>query len=61
MARDIKESEQSKEAEIVLPSPLPIICIDWSTGQLCAPEPIEHGGRVIPITAPHISLRGKRK
>ena len=40
MTRDIKESEQSKEAEIVrLPTPSRTICIDWMTGQICAPEP----------------------
>jgi hypothetical protein len=62
MTRDIKESEQSKEAEIVrLPTPARTIWIDWSTGQLCVPEPIEHGGRVIPFTAPRGGLRGKRK
>ena len=62
MTRDIKESEQSKEAEIVrLPTPARTIWIDWSTGQLCVPEPIEHGGHVIPFTAPRSGLRGKRK
>jgi hypothetical protein len=62
MTRDIKENEQSKEAEIVpLRTPLQTICIDWSTGQICAPEPIEHGGHVILFTAPRSGLRGKRK
>ena len=62
MTRDIKENEASKEAELVrLRTPLPTICIDWSTGLICAPEPIEHGGRVIPFTAPRSGLRGKRK
>jgi len=62
MTRDIKESEQSKEAEIVrLPAPSRTICIDWMTGQICAPEPIEHGGHVIPFTPPRSGLRGKRK
>ena len=52
--------EQSKEAEIVrLPTPARTIWIDWSTGQLCVPEPIEHGGHVIPFTAPRRGLRGK--
>jgi hypothetical protein len=62
MTRDIKESEQSKEAEIVrLPTPARTIWIDWSTGQLCVPEPIEHGGHVIPFTAPRSGLRRKSK
>ena len=62
MARDVKEKAQSKTAEIVrLPTPPQTICIDWSTGQICAPEPIEHGGQVIPFTAPRSGLRGKRK
>ena len=62
MTRDIKENEQSTEAELVrLRTPLPPICIDWSTGLICAPEPIEHGGHVIPFTAPRGGLRGKRK
>jgi hypothetical protein len=62
MTRDIKENEQRKEAELVrLRTPLRTICIDWSTGQICAPEPIEHGGHVIPFTAPCSGLRGKRK
>jgi hypothetical protein len=60
MTRDIKENEQSNEAEIVrLPTPLPTICIDWSTGQICAPEPIEHGGRS--FHSPRRALRGKGK
>jgi hypothetical protein len=25
--------------------------IDWPTGEICTPEPIEHGGQVIPFTA----------
>jgi hypothetical protein len=59
MARDLKENEQNKEAELVrLRTPLPTICIDWSTGQICVPEPIEHGGQVIPFTAPRSGLRG---
>jgi hypothetical protein len=53
MTRDNKENEKSKEAVIVrLPTPVQTICIDWSTGQISAPEPIEHGGNVIPFTAP---------
>ena len=44
-----RADEQRKEAEVVrLRTPLRTICIDWSTGQICAPEPIEHGGHVIP-------------
>jgi hypothetical protein len=31
------------------------------TGQICDPEPIEHGGQVIPFTAPRSGLRGKDK
>jgi hypothetical protein len=62
MTRDIKENEQSKEAELVrLRTPLPTICIDWSTGLICVPEPIEHRGHVIPFSAPRSGLRGKRK
>jgi hypothetical protein len=29
------------------------------TGQFCDPEPIEHGGQVIPFTAPCSGVRGK--
>ena len=62
MTRDIKENEQSKEAELVrLRTPLPTICIDWSTGPICAPEPIEHSGHVIPFNPPRSGSRGKRK
>jgi len=62
MTRHIKGDEQSKEAELVrLRTPLRTIWIDWMTGQICAPEPIEHGGHVIPFTAPRSGLRGKRK
>ena len=62
MARDIKENEQRKEAEIVrLRTPPQTICIDWSTGLICAPEPVEHGGHVIPFNAPRSDLRGKRR
>jgi len=62
VTRDIKESEQSNEAEIVrLPTPVQTICIDWSTGLICASEPIEHSGHVIPFTARRSRLRGKRK
>jgi hypothetical protein len=31
------------------------------TGTICDPEPIEHGGQVIPFTAPRSSLRAKGK
>jgi hypothetical protein len=62
MTRDFKENEQSKEAEIVrLPTPVQTIWIDWSTGQIGAPEPVEHGGHFIPFTTPRSGLRGKRK
>jgi hypothetical protein len=62
MARDVKEKDQSKTAQIVrLRSPLRTICIDWSTEPICAPEPIEHGGQVILFTAPRSGLRGNRK
>jgi hypothetical protein len=62
MTRHIKEDEQSKEAKLVqFRTPSRTICIDWMTGQICAPEPIEHGGHVIPFTAPRSGLRGKSK
>jgi hypothetical protein len=35
------------------------IWIDLMTGQFCDPEPIEHGGQVIPFTAPRNGSRGK--
>jgi len=44
-----------------IPTPSRTICIDWSTGQICASEPIEHGGQVIPFTASRSGLRGKNK
>jgi hypothetical protein len=44
-----------------LRTPPRIIWIDWMTGTICAPEPIEHGGQVIPFTAPRSGLRGKGK
>jgi hypothetical protein len=48
-----RAAAQSKEAEIVpLLTPPRTIWIDWSTGEICTPEPIEHGGQVIPFTAP---------
>ena len=60
MTRHIKEGEQSKEAEIVrLRTPPRNIWIDLMTGQICDPEPIEHGGQVIPFTAPRNGSRGK--
>jgi hypothetical protein len=31
------------------------------TGTICDPEPIEHGGQVIPFTAPRSGFRGKGK
>jgi hypothetical protein len=57
-----RADEQSKEAELVrLPTPRQTIWIDLMTGKICAPEPIEHGGQVIPFTAPRSGLRGKGK
>jgi hypothetical protein len=57
-----RADEQSKEAEIVpLLTPPRTIWIDWSTGEICTPEPIEHGGQVIPFTAPRRGLRRKTK
>ena len=62
MTRHIKEDEQSKEAELVqLRRPLRTIWIDWMAGQICVPEQIEHGGHVIPFTAPRSGLHGKSK
>ena len=62
MTRHIKENEQRKEAEVVrLRTPPRKIWIDLMTGQICDPEPIEHGGQVIPFTAPRSVLRGKNK
>ena len=62
MTRHIKENEQGKEAEVVrLRTPPRKIWIDLMTGQICDHEPIEHGGQVIPFTAPRSGLRGKRK
>jgi hypothetical protein len=57
-----RADEQSKEAELVrLRTPPRKIWIDWMTGTICDPEPIEHGGQVIPFTAPRSGLRGKSK
>jgi hypothetical protein len=57
-----RADEQSKEAELVWLRTSPrTIWIDWMTGEICAPEPIEHGGQVIPFTAPRSGLRGKIK
>jgi hypothetical protein len=54
--------EQSKEAELVrLRTPPRKIWIDLMTGQICDPEPNEHGGQVDPFTAPRSGLRGKDK
>jgi hypothetical protein len=42
-----RADEQSKEAGIVpLLTPPRTIWIDWSTGEICTPEPIEPGGQV---------------
>jgi hypothetical protein len=55
-----RADEQSKEAELVrLRTPPRKIWIDLVTGTICDPEPIEHGGQVIPFTAPRSGLRGK--
>ena len=55
-----RADEQGKEAKVVpLLTPSRTIWIDWSTGEICTPEPIEHGGQVIPFTAPRRGLRGK--
>ena len=49
MTRDIKENEQSKEAEIVrLPTPALTIWIDWSTGQLCVVRPHQSDQKTVP-------------
>ncbi len=57
-----RADEQSKEAELVrLRTPPRKIWIDLMTGQICDPEPIEHGGQVIPFTAQRSSSRGKDK
>ena len=57
-----RADEQSKEAELVrLRTPPRKIWIDLMTGTICAPEPIEHGGQVIPFTAQRSGLRGKDK
>jgi hypothetical protein len=62
MTRHIKEYEQGKEAEVVwLRTPPRKIWIDLMTGTICDPEPIEHGGQVIPFTASRSGLRGKNK
>jgi hypothetical protein len=62
MTRHIKENEQGKEAEVVrLRTPPRKIWVDLMTGTICDPEPIAHGGHVIPFTAPRSGLRGKGK
>jgi hypothetical protein len=62
MTRHIKENEQGKEAEVVrLRTPPRKIWIDLMTGQICDPEPNEHGGHVIPFSAPRGGSRGKGK
>jgi len=62
MTRHIKENKRGKEAEVVrLRTPPRKIWIDLMTRQICDPEPIEHGGQVIPFTAPRSGLRGKNK
>jgi hypothetical protein len=57
-----RADEQSKEAEIVpLLTPPRTIWSDWSTGEICTPEPIEHGGQVIPIhrAAPRLAWKNQ--
>jgi len=55
-----RADEQRKEAEVVrLRTPPRNIWIDLMTGQFCDPAPIEHGGQVIPFTAPRNGSRGK--
>jgi hypothetical protein len=55
-----RADEQRKESEVVrLRTPPRNIWIDLMTGQFCDPAPIEHGGQVIPFTAPRNGSRGK--
>jgi hypothetical protein len=62
MTRHIQENEQGKEAGVVrLRTPPRKIWIDLMTGTICDPEPIEHGGQVIPFTAPRNGSRGERQ
>ena len=57
-----RADEQSKEAELVrLRTPPRKIWIDLMTGTVCDPEPIEHGGHVIPFTTLRSGLREKGK
>jgi hypothetical protein len=57
-----RADEQRKEAEVVrLRTPPRKIWIDLMTGAICDPEPIEHGGQVIPFTAPRSGLGEKSK
>jgi hypothetical protein len=49
------------ELVVRLRTPPRKIWIDLMTGTICDPEPIEHGGQVIPFTAPRSGLRGKSK
>jgi hypothetical protein len=57
-----RADEQRKEAEVVrLRAPPRNIWIDWMKGTICEPEPIEHGGQVIPLTVPRSGLCGKSK
>jgi len=53
-----RADKQSKEAEIV-PLLTPPRTIDWSTGEICTPEQIEHGGQVIPFTAPRLAWKNQ--
>lgn len=55
-----RTDDQSKEAQIVpLLTPPRTTWIDWSTGEICTPEPIELGGQVIPFTAPRLAWKSQ--
>jgi hypothetical protein len=57
-----RADQQNNEAGIVpLLTPPRTVWIDWSTGEIYTPEPIEHGGEVIRFTAPRRGLHGKTK
>jgi hypothetical protein len=57
-----RADEQGNEAEVVrLRTPPRNIWIDLMTEQICDPEPIAHGGQVIPFTAPSSRLHRKNK
>jgi hypothetical protein len=52
---------KERRLKLRLRTPPRKIWIDLMTGTICDPEPIEHGGQVIPFTAPRSGLRGKSK